>query len=313
MYRKLDHLDTLEIKNEKNKQPYFVEIYAENIDIGISKFYLCIKIGIKKSNIISELTVKKSTIPTSFITTDIRDLMQDNALDETVPYTYFEILDTFTEPEYRNNKFASTLLDYVIKFIMNFKSNIVIFTYAGISTREYIKEPFEKDFPGIINKVATFYEKNGFIDVNSFSDFDSGKHMVYLNEITAKPLLTSFINLYESSKHAECRNTVKESVLKPDVPKLREVEEVNPFNKIINLISKVFKPKMRKYDVEYNLNYSMCNVIEAVNKEDAIKKAHDLMENMSKEEQIDRFLDAAEGGFTPFEITDVETGQTFDI
>ena len=334
MYSRIDNIGTVEIKNEKSKQLYFAKIYAKIIDKGITKFYLgikpygdnnCITIpilstkeNIKNSKIefVSELIVKNSTEPTSFITSDIRDLMENSALYVTESYKYFEILDIFTKPEYRNNKFASILLEYVIKFIMDSKTNAVIFTYAGVSSREYIEEPPEKDFPYIIDKVTTFYEKNGFIDVNSFSDFESGKHMVYLNEITSKPLVTTFINLYDNNRYynSSKKNTCKESLSRPKEPKLREVEEVNPFNKIINSISKIFKPKMHKYyDVEYNLNYSMCNVVEAANKEDAIKKAHDLMENMSKEEQIDRFLDAAEGGFTPFEITDVETGQTFDI
>ena len=73
-----------------------------------------------------------------------------------------EILDLYVPKESRNKYRASGLIKHVID---NYPDYAII-SVAGASISEYPEEPLEDDMKKIAQSLVSFYEKNGFININ---------------------------------------------------------------------------------------------------------------------------------------------------
>lgn len=101
---------------------------------------------------------------------------------------YYEVYHVFTEKKYRgqgiSKEFVNTVLCNIYNTERGFNNEVCIFAQAGVSMEEYPEDPFEdednnKKIIEIIDKVITFYEKCGFVEVNKISDFENSCNMYF--------------------------------------------------------------------------------------------------------------------------------------
>ena len=73
-----------------------------------------------------------------------------------------EILDVFVYPKYRHKGTGSLMLQ---ELLSKCEDSVVLLS-AGAHTKEYEREPTGEKFKEALGKVVSFYNKNGFIDIN---------------------------------------------------------------------------------------------------------------------------------------------------
>lgn len=95
----------------------------------------------------------------SFALLDAMGLCESNNL--TLPI--IEIYQIFTEKDARNLNGATDLIRTVIAQ----NPNSIIIAVAGASKLEYEEEPSEEEYQTILDNLKPFYERHGFVDMNS--------------------------------------------------------------------------------------------------------------------------------------------------
>lgn len=92
----------------------------------------------------------------------------------------------FVDKVDRNRGLATKMLK---EFCVNHE-NFLILLQAGASYKEYADEPSPEVMSEIVNKLVKFYEKRGFLDINSsIGDYKNSTFMVYNNKVAQDTLL----------------------------------------------------------------------------------------------------------------------------
>lgn len=141
------------------------------------------------SILIAEATIITHNInskSSSFIFSDICEIMN---YDEKVAYK--ELSDLYVYPEFRSFGFGKQFCEKVSKYISN---GNVLFTNTGASMKEFKNDPGEDKCHKIADELALFFEKCGYVSINDYSQFDCHHSLIYLNDITALPVINFYKN-----------------------------------------------------------------------------------------------------------------------
>ena len=120
---------------------------------------------------------------------------------------YYEVYHVFTEKKYRgkgiSKEFVNIVLSNIYNIERNFNNEVCIFAQAGISMEEYPEDPYKDEnadekIGGILDKVISFYEKCGFIEVNKISDFDNSCNMYFAPDHASASVIEFYKKAWKS-------------------------------------------------------------------------------------------------------------------
>lgn len=118
----------------------------------------------------------EDNINENFALEDILSLLSKNDFNcEALEISHF-----FIEKDKRNLGYGSSIL----KSFCEAHDDKLIFLIAGVSEKEYEEEPTEEEYELVLKRLKIFYERLGFVDVNSnIGCYETRCSYVYKNEI----------------------------------------------------------------------------------------------------------------------------------
>lgn len=127
-----------------------------------------------------------------FIVRDLSDLVINECTHSPMSGYIAHIMTFRIFKKYRNRGFGSKHLKALCETFMNSEDCIICIKSAPL-TADYPKEPDRETHIAELIKQGFFLEMNGFRDINSLCNFESGVAYLYMND-TAKPILRQIIN-----------------------------------------------------------------------------------------------------------------------
>lgn len=127
-----------------------------------------------------------------FIVLDLADLVVNVCKTTPMSGEIVHIMTFRIFKKYRNRGFGSKHMKALCETFMKSKDCIICIKSAPLIA-DYPKEPDRETHIAELIKQGWFLEMNGFRDINSLCDFESGVAYLYMND-TAKPILKQIIN-----------------------------------------------------------------------------------------------------------------------